>query len=202
MSQSLIELFHYFSQVTRFDLTSFNSLPSNLLFSLLFSLCAFFGYKSVRYLFSLIIFTLTILLITFILEGRTEWIYIATTFSVLSVVFAFMAYFSKRISVLVVVGLLVFGSLNAFNLHWIFVLFISIGLGLIAYFYPLITVILITSTLGSYELLQGMDYSNSNYIYMLIGLIIISLLFQFLSNQEGRVFLKKIKGKLYGSSLS
>lgn len=202
MSQSLIELFHYFSQVTRLDLTSFNSLPINLFLSLFFCLCAFFGYKSVRYLFSLIIFTLTILLITFILEGRTEWIYIATTFSVLSVVFAFMAYFSKRISVLVVVGLLVFGSLNAFNLHWIFVLIISIGLGLIAYFYPLITVILITSTLGSYELLQGMDYSNSNYIYMLIGLIIISLLFQFLSNQEGRVFLKKIKGKLYGSSLS
>ena len=202
MSQSLIELFHYFSQVTRLDLTSFNSLPINLFLSLFFCLCAFFGYKSVRYLFSLIIFTLTIRLITFILEGRTEWIYIATTFSVLSVVFAFMAYFSKRISVLVVVGLLVFGSLNTFNLHWIFVLFISIGLGLIAYFYPLITVILITSTLGSYELLQGMDYSNSNYIYMLIGLIIISLLFQFLSNQEGRVFLKKIKGKLYGSSLS
>lgn len=202
MNQSLIELFQYFSKVTRLDLTAFTTIPINLLLGLFFGICAFLGYKTHRYLYSLIIFILTILTTTYILDGKTEWIYIATTFSVLSVVFAFMAYFSKRLSALVLVGVLVFGSLYPFNLNWVLVLFLSIGLGLVAYFYPLITVVFITSTFGAYAFVQVIDYPILQTVYGLIGLILFSILFQFISNQEGRIFLKKIKGKLYGSSLS
>lgn len=202
MSKSLIDFIQYFSQITRLDSNTFNMIPTNILLGIFFALCAFLGYKTIRYVYSLIVFFLTILIIVNLLQDRTAWLYVATTFSVLSIVFAFMAHFSKRLSGLIVITLMVYASLIIFNLNWMLVIILSISLGLIAYVYPFISVVLITSVLGSFELSQLISDSLVNKGYIFIVLIIFSLLFQIFSNSEGRLLLKKMKGKWYESRLS
>lgn len=202
MSQSLINFFVYFGQVTHLEISPF---PDNIYYVGGFiGLCiiiSFFGYKLYRIIFSLVMLVLTILVTVLLLEDITQWLYIATTFSILSIVIAFVSYFSKKVAALVLVGLIVFGYVQSFNIGLIYSILIGLIFGVIAFLLPFISIVLITTTMGSIEgtiLLSNYLNNQMNPTLFIIGILIISVFFQLFTNREERDNLMKLKGSYYG----
>jgi hypothetical protein len=202
MTQNLINFFQFFGQVTHIEISPFlDSVYYVSGFILLCIIISFFGFKLYRVVFSLVMLVLTILVTVLLLEGITEWLYIATTFSILSVVIAFLSYFSKKIAAFVLVGLIVFGYGLSFNIGLVYSILIGVLFGGIAYLLPFVSVVLSTTILGSIEgvilLFSLMNY-QMNPILFIIGLIIISIGFQIFTNREELDKLKKLRDRYYG----
>jgi hypothetical protein len=202
MTQKLINFFQFFGQVTHVEISPFlDSVCYVSGFILLCIIISFFGFRLYRVIFSLVMLVLTILVTVLLLEGMTEWLYIATTFSIFSVVIAFLSYFSKKIAAFVLVGLIVFGYGLSFNIGVVYSILIGVLLGGIAYLLPFVSVVLSTTILGSIEgvvlLFSLMNY-QMNPILFIIGLIIISISFQIFTNREELDKLKKLRDRYYG----
>lgn len=202
MYQNLINFFQYFGQVTHIEIAPF--LDNVYLIGGLIGLCiiiSFFGYKLYRVIFSLVMLILTILVTVLLLEGITEWLYIATTFSILSVVIAFLSYFSKKIAAFVLVSLIVFGYVLSFNIGLIYSILIGLLFGVIAFLLPFISIVLTTTIMGSIEgtvLLLNLTNYLMNPLLFIIGIIIISILFQLFTNREELNKLMELRDRYYG----
>lgn len=202
MYQNLINFFQYFGQVTHLEISPF--LDSVYYAGGFIGLCiitSLFGYKLYRVIFSLVMLILTILVTVQLLESTTEWLYIATTFSILSVVIAFLSYFSKKIAAFVLVGLVVFGYVLSLNIGFIYSILIGLLFGVIAFLLPFISIVLTTTIIGSIEgtvLLFNLINYQINPILFMIGILVISNLFQLFTNREELDKLMKVRGSYYG----
>jgi hypothetical protein len=202
MTQKLIDFFQYFGQVTHIEISPL--LDSVYYVGGFIALCiiiSFFGFKLYRVIFSLVMLILTILVTVLLLEGITEWLYIVTTFSIFSVMIAFISYFSKKIAAFVLVGLIVFGYGLSLNIGLVYSILISLLFGIIAFLLPFISIVLTTTLLGSIEgtilLFNFLNY-QINPILIIIGILIISILFQLFTNREELDKLMELRGNYYG----
>ncbi len=202
MIQSLSDFFIYFSRITRLDLSpvqNFEYINIVLLFLVLW--IGLYGVRIYRLLFSVLTLIVTIVVTVLLFESRIEWLYVASIFSIFSVIFAFLSYFLKRLSAFFIVGLIVFVYLNTINIQLIFVIIISSVFSVIAYIYPFIMILISTTLLGSFE---GMNLINQQVDFIFppafvgILLFVIFLIFQLCSNKEGQYLIRKIKGETYG----
>jgi hypothetical protein len=170
-------------------------------FILLCIIISFFGFKLYRVVFSLVMLVLTILVTVLLLEGITEWLYIATTFSILSVVIAFISYFSKKLAAFVLVGLVVFGYGLSLNIGLVYSILLGLLFGVIAFLLPFISIVFTTTILGSIEgtilLFNYLNYQTNPILYI-IGILIISVIFQVFTNREEFDKLMKLRGSYYG----
>lgn len=202
MAQSLMNFFQYFVQVTHIEISPLRD--SIFYLGGLISLCVilgFFGYKLYRVIFSIVMLVLTILITVLLLEGVTEWLYIATTFSILSVVIAFLSYFSKKISAFVLVVLVVYGYILPFNLGLVYSILIALIFGVIAFLLPFIFIVLTSTIMASIEgtiLLFNLLNNQTNPTLYIIGILIISILFQIFTNKDEFDKLIKFTRSHYG----
>ena len=202
MIQSLSGFFIYFSHITRLDLSPVQNFEYiNVILFLLILWIGFYGVRIYRLLFSVLTLIVTIVVTVLLFESRIEWLYVASIFSIFSVIFAFLSYFLERLSAFFIVGLIVFVYLNTINIQLIFVIIISSVFSVIAYIYPFIMILISTTLLGSFE---GMNLINQRVDLMFppafvgIFLFVIFLIFQLSSNKEGQYLIRKIKGETYG----
>ncbi len=202
MIQSLSDFFIYFSRITRLDLSpvqNFEYINIVLLFLVLW--IGLYGVRIYRLLFSVLTLIVTIVVTVLLFESRIEWLYVASIFSIFSVIFAFLSYFLKRLSAFFIVGLIVFVYLNTINIQLIFVIIISSVFSVIAYIYPFVMVLISTTLLSSIEstnlLNQRVDFMFP-LAFVGIFLFVIFLIFQLCSNKEGQYLFRKMKGETYG----
>ncbi len=202
MIQSLSDFFIYFSRITRLDLSpvqNFEYINIVLLFLVLW--IGLYGVRIYRLLFSVLTLIVTIVVTVLLFESRIEWLYVASIFSIFSVIFAFLSYFLKRLSAFFIVGLIVFVYLNTINIQLIFVIIISSVFSVIAYIYPFVMVLISTTLLSSIEstnlLNQRVDFMFP-LAFVGIFLFVIFLIFQLSSNKEGQYLIRKMKGETYG----
>ena len=202
MIQSLSDFFIYFSRITRLDLSpvqNFEYINIVLLFLVLW--IGLYGVRIYRLLFSVLTLIVTIVVTVLLFESRIEWLYVASIFSIFSVIFAFLSYFLKRLSAFFIVGLIVFVYLNTINIQLIFVIIISSVFSVIAYIYPFVMVLISTTLLSSIEstnlLNQRVDLMFPP-AFVGIFLFVIFLIFQLSSNKEGQYLIRKMKGETYG----
>ena len=202
MIQSLSDFFIYFSRITRLDLSpvqNFEYINIVLLFLVLW--IGLYGVRIYRLLFSVLTLIVTIVVTVLLFESRIEWLYVASIFSIFSVIFAFLSYFLKRLSAFFIVGLIVFVYLNTINIQLIFVIIISSVFSVIAYIHPFVMVLISTTLLSSIEstnlLNQRVDFMFP-LAFVGIFLFVIFLIFQLCSNKEGQYLFRKMKGETYG----
>jgi len=202
MTQNLINFFQYFGQVTHIEISPL--LDSVYYVGGFIALCifiCFFGFKLYRVIFSIVMLILTILVTVLLLEGITEWLYIATTFSIFSVVIAFISYFSKKVAAFVLVGLIAFGYGLSLNISLVYSILFGLLFGVIAFLLPFISIVLTSTIMGSIEgtilLFNFLNY-QMNPILFIIGILILSILFQLFTNREELDKLKKLRGSYYG----
>ena len=202
MIQSLSDFFIYFSRVTRLDISpvqNFEYINVVILFLVLW--VGLFGVKIYRLLFSIITLVIIILVTVILLESRMDWLYVASIFSIFSVIFAFLSFFLKKISAFFFVGLIAFVYLNGINSQLILTIVLSGILGVLAYLFPFVTVLISTVFLGSIETTMLLDQHSKSILHpILLGIIIILVcsVFQLYTNNEGANLIRKLKGETYG----
>lgn len=202
MIQSLSDFFIYFSRVTRLDISpvqNFEYINVVILFLVLW--VGLFGVKIYRLLFSTITLVIIILVTVILLESRMDWLYVASIFSIFSVIFAFLSFFLKKISAFFFVGLIAFVYLNGINSQLILTIVLSGILGVLAYLFPFGTVLISTVFLSSIETTMLLDQHSKSILHpILLGIIIILVcsVFQLYTNKEGANLIRKLKGETYG----
>lgn len=202
MIQSLSDFFIYFSRATRLDISpvqNFEYINVVVLFLVLW--VGLFGVKIYRLLFSIITLVIIILVTVILLESRMDWLYVASIFSIFSVIFAFLSFFLKKISAFFFVGLIAFVYLNGINSQLILTIVLSGILGVLAYLFPFVTVLISTVFLGSIETTMLLDQHSKSILHpILLGIIIILVcsVFQLYTNNEGANLIRKLKGETYG----
>ncbi len=197
MNQILINFIQYFGQLTHLN-TQVLIEGVYLSWSLaLFGLfICFFGYKLYRPIFSFIMLIITIILTVIVLKD-VQWRYVVTTFSILSVLIAFSSYFWRRVSVLVTVGLIVYVCAIFLNIRFEFAIILAISGSILSFFFPFWSTILSTSVfgsiLGSYLFIDGLKM-QMNQTLIIMGLLVLSIVFQILTNKSDYTKLVKNKG--------
>lgn len=129
------------------DISTLSYLVSGLLI-----IMGILGYKFHRVLFSLMVLFTTILLIVLLMRDRYAWLYVATSFSILSVLLAFLAYFVRKLSAFFFIGIIAFAFGVLLNLSFPINVFQAFVVGIIAYKYPFQGIVGITSFVGALEL--------------------------------------------------
>jgi len=193
MQQILLTFMNYFTDVMGLSSNIFsNAYAVSVGFSILLMVIGLLGYKLYRVFFSVIALLATILGVVWLFSSSNAWIHVATTFSIASVAVAFAVYFLKRLSAFFVVALIVLGYALAFNLAIVYAILLASGIGVVAYFFPLVMVVLATSLLGAFEgavLFQATTLKN----YYAIGVVLLFFIYlavQIFSNRsEFKVFL-------------
>lgn len=202
MIQSLSDFFIYFSRITRLDISpvqNFEYINIVILFLVLW--VGLFGVKIYRLLFAVITLVIFILVTVLLFESRMDWLYVASIFSIFSIIFAFLSFFLKKISAFFFVGLIAFVYLNGINSQLILTIVLSGILGILAYLFPFVTVLISTVFLGSIETTMLLDQQSKPILHpVFLGIIIILVcsVFQLYTNKEGMNLIKKLKGETYG----
>ncbi len=159
---------------------------------LIFLLVGLLGYKLYRVLFSVIVLVGTIVLVVWLFGQSQAWIHVATLFSILSVALAFTVFFLKRLSAFFVVALIVLGYALAFNMAWLFSILLAVGVGVIASFFPLVMIVLMTSLLGAFEgawLVSSVGLGDYYIGAVVLGLVLCLVVQIFTNLSEFRLFL-------------
>lgn len=192
MVNTIKEIFTYFfTNLYIFDKLTVYSKYLPVIFITLGVLLAFLGLKIYKVLFSLIIFMTCALLFNFLLKGFVVWPSIVTAFVIVGSGLGFLGLKFNKLGVVVVSGLLAYllfdGVFNTFIVSIIITLITLIT----AYYFPLITVIFITSLSGSVLI-----YESLNLNYLLLGVIFTSsIIFQAIISRGQKDFVKKPKNR-------
>lgn len=160
-----------------------------ILITIIFGLLnCFLGFKLYRIFFSTQVFIATILIIIYLLRNVGDWGAVVTAFSILSPIFAFVAFHWKKLGAFIVSGFFLCCFLMTFNMQIEYVLIIGVVYAIISVQMPVETLVVGSALLGSRLVaLSVSDIVNvtfgTTWILMVI-LFVMGGVIQFLTNRK------------------
>lgn len=136
-------------------------------------LACFFGYKTYRTFFSLLVFMGIATACSLLMREYTDWGSIVTTFSVIGITLALLAYRWVYLGALVINILITIGLVANVSNSLILGITLSIIVGFITIYFPVISVCALTSIFGGIVITELFNLTNIGMFLLIIGGVII-----------------------------